>query len=215
MTGSMNRSAPPPPSSNRTCRFPASGFPKNASLEGMRRRNRLGQRAESLPRNEVGRSLFWERCSMCILTPFARRVLGRAPWLHGHCSASSLLRAHPTPAGAGAQLWVPAPRWLSYRESPHQRASQVPDDSVGIRYPLSPRRARPLHMFVASRSTPGFTPPGGMATLKCLTRPNTGSRFRITADAFAFRGLDCRITPNSRSVGYMANEQVPWSIPFN
>ena len=68
MTGSKNRSAPPPPSSNRTCRFPASGFSKNTSLEGMHRQSRLGQRAETLPRNEVGRSLFWEQRSMCILT---------------------------------------------------------------------------------------------------------------------------------------------------
>jgi hypothetical protein len=110
MTYSKNRSAPPPPSSNRTCRFPASGFPKSTSLEGMRRRGRLGQRAEALPQDEVGRSLFWEQSSMCILTLFARRVLGRAPSLDGHYPASSLLRAHPTPGRAATQLWVPASR---------------------------------------------------------------------------------------------------------
>jgi hypothetical protein len=82
VTGSKNRSAPPPPSSNRTCRFPASGFPKNTSLEGMHRQSRLGQRAETLPRNEVGRSLFWEQRSMCILTllhaEFLAGLLGSA-----------------------------------------------------------------------------------------------------------------------------------------
>lgn len=43
----------------------------------------------------------------------------------------------------------------------------------------------------------------------------TGSRFRITADAFAFQGFrrsDCSTTC---SVGYMANEHLPWSVPFN
>jgi hypothetical protein len=78
-----------------------------------------------------------------------------------------------------------------------QRVSQVPDDSVGIRCPLSPRRARSLHLFVASRSMAGFTPSGRLATLTCLTRPDSGSRFRITADAFAFRGSDRRITPTA------------------
>ena len=62
---------------------------------------------------------------------------------------------------------------------PLEGASQVPDDSVGIRRPLSPRRARPLHVFVASRPMTGFTPPGELATLDCVTRPNTGSRSRI------------------------------------
>jgi hypothetical protein len=87
-----------------------------------------------------------------------------------------------------------------------ERVSQVPDDSVDIRRPLSPRRARPLQAFVASRPIAGFTPSGGMATLKCLTRPNTGSRFRITADAFAFRGSDRRITPTAaRSATWRTN----------
>ena len=206
MTHSKNRPAPPPPSSNRTCRFPASGFPKNTSLAGMRRQSRLGRRAEALPRNEVGRSLFWEQCSMCILIPFARHVLGRAPWLRGHYSASLLLRAHPTPARAGVRLWVPALRWRSSGEPPLERVSQVPDDSVGIRRPLSPRRARPLQAFVASRSMAGFTPPGGLATLTCLTRPNTGSRLRITADAFAFQGSGRRIAPTAaRSATWRTN----------
>ncbi len=87
-----------------------------------------------------------------------------------------------------------------------ERVSQVPDDSVGIRRPLSPRRARPLQTFVASRSMTGFTPSGRLATLTCLTRPNTGSRLRITADAFAFRGSDRRITPAAaRSATWRTN----------
>jgi hypothetical protein len=38
------------------------------------------------------------------------------------------------------------------RRRPPARVSQVPDCSVDARCPLSPRGARPLHMFVASRS---------------------------------------------------------------
>ena len=86
--------------------------------------------------------------------------------------------------------------WLIRQES-LERVSQVPDDSVGIRCPLSPRRARPLHLSVASRSMAGFTPSGRLATLKMFNEAESGSRFRITADAFAFRGSDRRITPTA------------------
>ena len=60
-----------------------------------------------------------------------------------------------------------------------ERVSQVPGDSVGIRCPLSPRRARPLQAFVASRSVTGFTLSGGLATLKCVTRPNRVHAFAL------------------------------------
>jgi hypothetical protein len=60
------------------------------------------------------------------------------------------------------------------RQSP-ERVSQVPDCSVGIRRPLSPRRARPLRMFVASRSMPGFAISGRLATLDWCNEAETGS----------------------------------------
>ena len=197
MTGSKNSSAPPPPSSNRTCRFPASGFPKNTSLEGMRRQIRLGQRAETLPRNEVGRSLFWEQCSMCILTLLHAEFLAGLLGSTGVTPLPRYYEPNRLPFEPRRSYGFPLPVDGAECAPSLERVSQVPDDSVGIRCPLSPRRARPLHLFVASRSMTGFTPPGGLATLECLTRPNTGSRFRITADAFAFRGLDCRITPTA------------------
>jgi hypothetical protein len=43
----------------------------------------------------------------------------------------------------------------------------------------------------------GFTPSGRLATLKMFNEAESGSRFRITADAFAFRGSDRRITPTA------------------
>ena len=147
-----------PPLQTGRADFPHPACPRTPRSKACVDRRRLGRRTETLPRNEVGRSLFWEQRSMCILTPFARRVLGRAPSLHGHYPASSLLRAPPTPDRAVARLWVPALVDASPKcESPLERVSQVPDDSVGIRRPLSPRRARPLQVFVASRSVTGFT----------------------------------------------------------
>ena len=56
-----------------------------------------------------------------------------------------------------------------------RRASQVLDCSVGIRRPLSPRRARPLRMFVASRSMSGFALSGGLATLAWCNEAEMGS----------------------------------------
>src|SRR5512135_892296 len=43
----------------------------------------------------------------------------------------------------------------------------------------------------------------------------TGSRSRITADAFAFPGFDGVVAQRPRRVGFMGNEQLPWSVPFN
>jgi hypothetical protein len=43
----------------------------------------------------------------------------------------------------------------------------------------------------------------------------TGSRSRITADAFAFPGSDGVVARRRRRVGFMVNEQLPRSVPFN
>src|SRR5512142_2337614 len=43
----------------------------------------------------------------------------------------------------------------------------------------------------------------------------TGSRSRITADAFAFPGSDSVVAQRPRRVGFIVNEQLPWSVPFN
>ena len=61
------------------------------------------------------------------------------------------------------------------RRRPPVRASQVPDCSVDIRRPLSPRGVRPLHMFVASRPISDFTPSGRMVTPKRFHEAETGS----------------------------------------
>jgi hypothetical protein len=93
-----------------------------------------------------------------------------------------------------------------HRQSP-VRVSQVPDCSVDARCPLSPRIARPLHMFVASRSMAGFTPSEGLATPNCVTRLK---RVHLSY-GWHRRLLGLRTTDYSdaRPVSYMANEQLP------
>ncbi len=60
-----------------------------------------------------------------------------------------------------------------------ERVSQVPGDSVGIRCPLPPRRARPLQAFVASRSVTGFTLSGRAGHSQMRNEAESGSRFRF------------------------------------
>lgn len=110
------------------------------------------------------------------------------------------------------------PPSVAGRSPPTARAaqvSQVPDESVGIRRPLPPRRARPLRLLVASRSVAGFDFFGSLATLTFVTRPNRVHAVRITADAIAGLGFGRGVTPNDRQVRYMANEHLPWLVPFN
>ena len=165
----------------------------------MRRdRCRLGRRTETLPRNEVGRSLFWEQCSMCILT-----------LLHVESLAGPLRSAGITPLQRyyePLRLPIEPPRGYGFPrlvdpwpmcQASLERVSQVPGDSVGIRCPLPPRRARPLQAFVASRSVTGFTLSGRAGHSQMRNEAESGSRFRITADAFAFQGSDRRITPTA------------------
>lgn len=61
----------------------------------------------------------------------------------------------------------------------------------------------------------GFALSGGLATLKLCNEAESGSRFRITADALASAGFDEGVTPNRRRSRYMMNEQFTWLVPFN
>jgi len=49
-------------------------------------------------------------------------------------------------------------------------------------------------MLVASRPVSGFTQSGRMAAPTLRNEAESGSRFRITADAFAFPGFDVVVT---------------------
>src|SRR6185437_4708332 len=108
--------------------------------------------------------------------------------LHGYYEPLRLPNRSP-----GRYLFRPGVDHRPTRRWSPARVSQVPDCSVDARCPLSPRRARPLHMFVASRSMAGFTSSGGLATPNCVTRPKRVHW--ITAGIVAFRGFGRRITP--------------------
>jgi hypothetical protein len=49
--------------------------------------------------------------------------------------------------------------------APSGRVSQVPDRSFDTRRPQPPRRVRPVHLLVATRTMAGFTILGGLTTL--------------------------------------------------
>jgi len=70
------------------------------------------------------------------------------------------------------------------------QVSQVPVGSVHARRPLSPRRARPLLLLVASRSASGFTTFGRLAALTSVTRPK-----RVHACALRLTWPSCRASP--------------------
>ncbi len=101
-----------------------------------------------------------------LLTP---RVQGKAPWLHGHYPASSLLWASPTPDTAINQLFIPGRCW---RTSHHVGSPRFLDATVRARPPLSPRGALRLHTLVALPQVTGFIMSGRLATPICVTRPN-------------------------------------------
>ena len=115
----------------------------------------------------------------CGLKSVVGRSQGGARSLLHHDSPAGFLRStgvtrlrryyEPLRLPNAARAWL----FIPMRRCPTapRRVSQVPDWSVDARRPLSPRRTRPLHMLVASRSISGFTSPGGLAILNCLTRP--------------------------------------------
>ena len=49
-------------------------------------------------------------------------------------------------------------------------------------------------MLVASRMVSGFAPSGRLTTPNWFNEAESGSRFRITADVFAFSGFDREVT---------------------
>jgi hypothetical protein len=91
-----------------------------------------------------------------------KHVPGRVPSLHGSYSASTLLRTPQTPDRSRAKGYV-FPFAVASADA-LCRVSQVPIRSFDTRRPLSPRKARPVHMPVASWSVTGFSTFGRLAT---------------------------------------------------
>jgi hypothetical protein len=60
----------------------------------------------------------------------------------------------------------------------------------------------------------GFALYGRLAALRFISRGRIGFTC-VTADSFSFRGFTAAGHPVQCPVAYMANEQLPWSVPFN
>lgn len=98
---------------------------------------------------------------------------------------------------------------------PHRGVSQVP--RLICRRPPSPLTpgsptAAPARCFAVGMRLHHLWKDGHS---QWFNEAETGSRLRITADAFAFQGFKWSDYSATCSVGYMANEHLPWSVPFN
>ena len=115
---------PSPPSSNRTCGFPASGFPESSRLgHSPRCIPSLGLLAQLRSQN---RECFRSRANARAVLPSSRlkHTSSKAPSLDRHYPASSLLWASPTPVRNHACGYV-FPQGVAVFPA-SRRASQVP-----------------------------------------------------------------------------------------
>ena len=158
---------PTPPSSNRTCGFPASGSPGSSHLghSPATSQSWLGLSTQLRPqKDDVFRSRAYAQA--VLLSSRLKHAFSKAPSLHGHYPASPLLWASPTPA----QVRLPVMSSLG-RLAPG-RASQVPQ-LIFRRTPSPSTPESPAiafsRFFIAGA---GFILSGRLATLIGVTRPN-------------------------------------------
>jgi hypothetical protein len=180
---------PPPPSSNRTCGFPAYGLPENLWRTADVLRLGRSPRHVILVKRCMPKHTFLGASSMCHATPL-RRVRPRQgpfapPVLLG-------LNATTTPSDScsGPIAVIDSQdrsRRVPMNPPPPEQVSQVPDRSVDARCPLPPRRARPLRVLVASRPVSGFASSGRMAALTCVTRPKRVHAFALRLTSLSSR----------------------------
>jgi hypothetical protein len=126
---------PTPPSSNRTCGFPASGSPESSRLRLAQVPFLLGLLAQLRPHSGAGLSRYRVITQAVLLSSCLKHSSSKAPSLHGHYPASSLLWAHPIPGRVSS---TGPPRFLGC--------------SFDARHPLPPRRARRLLFLNSSPS---------------------------------------------------------------
>ena len=194
--GNDGKPSVPSPSSHRTCGFPASGVPKDlchrhaqgtvnpmlglVAQSGSRRRESFqGKDICSGKHAQAARSSFYPHTSL--VGPLRSTGITPLPRYYEP-------RRLPTRTGRAVMLSRPP-----LNRSSSDRVSQVPGRSFGTRRPLSPRRARPVLVPVATRSMSGFTQSGRLATLSLCNEAETGSL--LAARTFASRGFAPRITP--------------------
>jgi hypothetical protein len=159
-------------SSNRTCRFPASGSDWFHV--------RLTQPAEHNQESPGSRQI-----SLSLATFEAPR--SEAPSLHGHYAASSVLRASPRPAPTTASQRCRASRPLVVRGLPTLHQTTLP--ACRPHYPGGPRR---LHLSVLHHCTAAFLP------LARSRRPHYALS-RPAQDSLVLRPPDLRGAPTCAS----------------
>ena len=202
---------PTPPSSNRTCGFPASGSP-----ESSRRRHTptqpllwLGPLAQLRP--QKGGISRRRTTSVQAVLPSSRLkpASSQAPWLHGHYPASTLLWACPTPAPDTQTGYLfPGGVWPQ-AAGRSGRVSQVPGLIVRrTPSPTTPESPTVAHAHVFTAGT-GFSNSGSLAALTWRNEAETGSlTLRLTSSPNrGFAEADCSTL---RSFGYMCHEQLTW-----
>jgi len=210
----------PPPSSNRTCGFPASGFHVNSCrqvVHGLRhslnRTAQPGSQKRAVPQplgrgfrkgTRVQAELLPSYPNMLTFRPLRSTVVTRFPATMGLSDS----RPEPLPG-----LWIPPGRWRS--PPPPRRASQVPRRIC----PRAPSTSTPESSAAASAhcfTTDGKLHPKGKTSysqMNPLTRPN---RFAFAmAHEFAFPGFASRIAPTHAGSATCMNRQFTWSAPHS
>ena len=112
--------------------------------------------------------------------PFSVRFAhAKAPWLHGHCPASSLLRASPTPRPLKRTLFLRCVPCPGFSRSQRPGSPLLPNPTFPARCPSLPRRTPTLLLNVSSHRITGFNISGRLAVLFCVTRPSRVRDFSL------------------------------------
>jgi len=205
-----------PPLQTGRADLPHPAYPK-IFAGGMHEMNRLAhQRNHRLgePRGLgglLGASSMWSGSPLTTVQirqgPFARPALPGVP-----------TTMNPSDSPRSQKTVIDSHRLLADRYAspvhPRRGASQVPRPIC--RCPLSPITPE----SPTAASTRCFAVGNRLHPLRKLGHSHIVSRGRIgftcvTADTFTNAGLRQPGRPDSRPPGYMANEQLPWSVPFN
>ena len=182
----------PPPSSNRTCRFPASGFPGNLCW-GRARSDSLGPPTQlSSWRVARPRPIFWEQRSMLNDSTLTKVQIRQGSFARP-ALPSVLATMSPSDSPRNQTTVIDSHRMLTDRYAssvqPLRGVSQVP--RLICRRPLSPLTPRSpttafARCFAVGMRLHHLRKDGHSYR---FNEAETGSRFRITADAFAFQGF--------------------------
>ena len=206
-----------PPLQTGRANFPHPAFPE-IFAGGMHEVNRLAsQRNHRLgePRGIgrlLGASSMWNDSPLTTIQtrqgPFARPAL-----------PGGLTTMGPSDSPRSQKTVIDSHRLLADRDAssvcPRRRVSQVP--RLICRRPPSPLTPGSPTAAITRCFTVGMRLhhlwKGGHSHK--FNEAESGSRCSITADVFAFQGFTWTNYSVMCSVGYMANEHLPWLVPFN